>query len=358
LATTVSFGIADRAGGEMLVSQRASVSKPDPAGHSTVEARLDISVLPPGDYVAVATVSDGTGQLGRRIRPLRIDAAAPAPGNGVSDAGPIPRVRFGVDATSNAVRSFARTDVLSPDALRFFAGRLAAAEKAPAPAGIEAAAAAVLGGQFDEALATLADAASNRLSVVFLRGLALLGKGELEPAAAQFRDALRIADDFLPAAFYLGACYAAGGRDSEAVGAWQMALITEAGARIVSEVLADALLRLGDAEQAIAILGEARGRWPDDWGFLPRIAVAQVMLDRQTEALATLEAYLERQPADAQAAALAIRLIYEAHAAGRVVKSAAADRALVAKYRELYRAAGGANQALVDRWVTFIARST
>lgn len=357
LATTVAFGIADRAGGEMLVSQRASVSKPDRAGHSTVEARLDISLLPPGDYIAVATVSDGTRQLGRRIEPLRIDAAAPALGNGVSDADPIPRVRFDVDATSNVVKSFARTDVLSPDALKFFAGRLAAAEKAPAPAGVEAAAAAVRGGQFDEALATLAGAASDRLSVVFLRGLALLGKGELEPAAKQFRDALRIADDFLPAAFYLGACYAAGGRDSEAVGAWQMALITETGARIVSEVLVDALLRLGEARQAIEILTEARGRWPDDWGFLPRLAAAQAMLDRPAEALATLEAYLQRQPSDGQAAALAIRLIYEAHAAGRVAKSAAADRELAAKYRELYRAAGGANQALVDRWVAFVERS-
>ncbi len=358
VATTASFGIADRADGEMLLSQRASVSKPDPAGHSTVEARLDIGLLPPGDYVAVATISDGTRQLGRRIQPLRIDGTAPAFVSGASDAGPIPRVRFSVDAASNVVKSFARADVLSPDALRFFGGRLAAAEKALVPAGVETAAAAVRGGQYDEALATLADAASDRLSVVFLRGLALLGKGELEPAATQFRDALRIADDFLPAAFYLGACYAAGGRDREAVGAWQMALITETGARIVSEVLVDALLRLGDAGQAVEILAEARGRWPDDWGFLPRLAVAQMMLDRQAEALATLEAYLERQPADAQAAALAIRLIYEAHAAGRVAKSAAADRELVAKYRELHRAAGGANQALVDRWVAFIARST
>ena len=137
-----------------------------------------------------------------------------------------------------------------------------------------------------------------------------------------------------------------------------MALITEAGARIVSEVLVDALLRLGDARQAVEILTEARGRWPDDWGFLPRLAAAQAMLDRPAEALATLEAYLQRQPSDGQAAALAIRLIYEAHAAGRVAKSAAADRELATKYRELYRAAGGSNQALVDRWVAFIARST
>jgi VWFA-related protein len=354
---TVSFGIADRADGEMLVSQRASVSKTDPAGHVTAAASLDLSALPPGDYVAVAVVSDGKRQLGRRIQPLRIEAAAPPVGNGGGDASPIPSVRFAMDASSNVVRSFARTDVLAPDALRFFAGRLTAAEKGPAPAGVEAATAAVRGGQFDEALAALADSASDRLSVVFLRGLALLGKGELEPAAGQFRDALRIADDFLPAAFYLGACYAAGGRDSEAVGAWQMALITETDARIVYEVLIDALLRQGEAGQALEALTEARGRWPGDGRFTPRLAAAQVMLDRQAEALATLEDHLQRQPSDAEATALAIRLIYQAHAAGRVAKTAAADRELAAKYRELYRAAGGANQALVDRWVAFILKS-
>jgi tetratricopeptide (TPR) repeat protein len=334
------------------------VSKANAAGHSAAEARLDISLLPPGLYVAVATVSDGKRSLGRQIQPLTIDAALPEVGNGVGEAGPVPRIRFAVDASTNLVRSFARTDVLSPDAVRFFGGRLAAAEKTPAPAGVEAAVAALCGGQFDEALATLADAPSDRLSVVFLRGLALLGKGELEPAARQFRDALRIADDFLPAAFYLGACYAAGGRDSEAAGAWQMALITETDARIVYEVLADALLRQGEASQAIEILTEVRGRWPDDVGFLPRLAAAQAMLQRRTEALATLGTYLERNPSDAEAAALAIRLIYEAHAAGQTVKSATADRELAAKYQELYRAAGGTNQALVDRWVAFIARST
>ena len=222
---------------------------------------------------------------------------------------------------------------------------------------MDAATAALRGGQFDTALSALRDAAPDRLSVVFLAGLALLGRGELEPAAQQFREALRIADDFLPAAFYLGTCYAAGGRDAEAVGAWQTALITEGDARIIYDVLTDALLRLGNAEQAIAIMAEVRGRWPDDDGFLPRLAVAQAMLERRGEALSTLEAYLTGHEKDAEAAALAIRLLYEAHVAGKPVRSAAGDRDLASKFRAVYRAGGGSNQALVDRWVAFILKN-
>jgi len=358
-ARSVSFGIGDSADGPPMVQGKPSALEQAADGRTSAEARLDISLLPPGNYMAVATISDGTRVVARRSWPLTIESAAPAAsGAAAGSSVPPPRVRFGVGQSGSLVKPFARSDVLSPDTVAFFAKRLAAADRKPAPPGADAATAALRSGQFDAALSALRDGAQDRLSVAFLAGLALLGKGDLEPAATQFRAALRLADDFLPAAFYLGACYAAGGRDSEAVGAWQTALVTESDARIVYDVLADALLRLGDAEQALAILSEARGRWPDDGGFLPRLAAAQAMLERRGEALATLEAYLKGHEKDAEAAALAIRLIYEAHAAGRVAKSAAADRELAEKYRELYRAAGGANQALVDRWVAFIARST
>ena len=245
--------------------------------------------------------------------------------------------------------------MLTTDTLSHFAKRLQAADATP-PAGVDTALVALLAERYDDVLAAMRGASSENVSVAFLKGLALLGKGELEPAAGEFRQALRAADDFLPAAFYLGACYAAGGRDEEAVGAWQTALVTETDARIVYDVLVDAWLRLEDAGQALDIVTEARDRWPEDAAFLPRLAVAQAMLERHDQALATLRAYLEDHRADAEAAGLAVRLVYEAHAAGRTIESADADRELAAKYAEWYRAAGGSNQALVDRWVAFIGR--
>ena len=62
------------------------------------------------------------------------------------------------------------------------------------------------------------------LSITMARGIARLRRGDLEPAAAAFRVAIKLASDFPPAAVYLGACYAAGGRDREAAGAWQLVL--------------------------------------------------------------------------------------------------------------------------------------
>jgi predicted Zn-dependent protease len=157
--------------------------------------------------------------------------------------------------------------------------------------------------------------------------------------------------------FYLGACYAAGGKDRDAAGAWQTSLATESDARIVYDVLADALLRLIEGQRALEILTEARERWPDDDLFLPRLAAAQALTGRRDEAIRTLGPYLDRHPDDIGAIILAARVLFEAHSAGKAAVSPAADRELAAKLSALYRAAHGPEQALLDRWVSFITQS-
>jgi len=194
------------------------------------------------------------------------------------------------------------------------------------------------------------------LSQTFLRGLALFGKGELEPAAAQFRASLRISSEFLPAAFYLGACYAAGGRDREAAGAWQTSLVSESDARIVYDVLADAWLRLQEGEQASSILAEAREKWEGDDSFVPRLAASRALLRQPREAVALLVPYVEAHPQETDATFLAIRLIYDAHAANGRLGTDAEDAALIQRLAASYRAAEGPNVALVDRWAAFVAR--
>jgi hypothetical protein len=52
---------------------------------------------------------------------------------------------------------------------------------------------------------------------------------------------------------------------------------------------------------------------------------------------------------------LGLRLLFEARSAGGRVFSAAEDAERARRYAGLYKAAGGPSQALVDRWVTFIA---
>ena len=87
-------------------------------------------------------------------------------------------------------------------------------------------------------------------------------RGDLESAAAAFRTAIKIASDFPPAAVYLGACYAAGGRDREAAGAWQLVLALGQEDAVVYRLTADALLRLGDAAAADDVLKDAVRAFP------------------------------------------------------------------------------------------------
>ena len=347
--SAVAFDIADRPDGPSVVGVRTKPVSAEGGRRWTAAAAVDVRLLPPGDYLVVATVFDGDTVIGKVSRPFRLESADRA----IAAGGP--RAAFGVAESGGLVGPFGPQDAMTPDALQFFLARLQQADGA-ASEPLSATAASVRGGRFDEAIAALADAQSDRLSVPFLRGLALFGKGDLVPASEQFREALRLDSEFLPAAFYLGACYAAGGQDRQAAGAWQTSLVSESEARIVYDVLADALLRLGDGEQAESIIREALGRWPEDDSFVPRLAAAEAMQRRSAEAMATLEPYLERHPADASAWFLAMRVLYDAHAGGGVVTSLAEDGARAAKFAEGYKSAAGPRLALVDRWAAFIQK--
>ena len=173
----------------------------------------------------------------------------------------------------------------------------------------------------------------------------------LDNAARDFRATLRLSPEFFPAAFYLGACYAAGGRDDEAAGAWQTSLVTEAEAPFVYEVLGDALLRLDEGQQAADILKEAHTLWPSDDRFARRLAVAHAAARQHAEAIALLETHLAAHPDDRQAWLLGAWLIYDARLAGRPIGTTSeADVARLQRYRERYAAAGGTELGLVDQW--------
>jgi VWFA-related protein len=350
--SAVAFDVVDRPDGPSVVGVRTTPESAEGGRRFTASAAVDVRLLPPGDYLLRATAFDGEAVLGKVSRPFRLELLPTSPGG--------PRAAFSVAESGGLVRPFERQDALTPEALQYFLNRLQQADSAAGEV-VSSAAASVRGGRFDEALAALASAESDRLAVPFLRGLALLGKidlkaSDLEAAAGQFREALRVDSEFLPAAFYLGACYAAGGRDREAAGAWQTSLVSESEARIVFDVLADALLRLGDGEQAESIIREALGRWPDDDRFVPRLAAAEAMQRRRAEALATLEPYLDRHPDDASAWFLGMRVLYDAHAGGSLVSNQAEDGARASRYAAAYKAAGGPRAALVDRWAAFVQK--
>ena len=161
---------------------------------------------------------------------------------------------------TSRIESFDRASVLAPQVVGFFVDRMNIGRSgSPTP---PAAVAAAREGKFDAATEAAKAGGNSQLATAFFDGLGRYAHGDLEGAAARFRETIKLESDFLPAAFYLGACYAAGGKDRDAAGAWQMSLITEGEAPFIYTLLGDAFIRLGDMNAAIDILKEAAGLWP------------------------------------------------------------------------------------------------
>ena len=311
------------------------------------EAGVPIALLPPGDYVARAVVMVSGKKVGQVARPFRV--TRPAATIASPGAGTVPMRAAAPIAFTSKIDAFDKSSVLAPQVVGFFLDRLSAAAASSA-ATVRPAVDSVRAGKFDEAMDALKSTPDDQLAAVFLKGLVLFHRGDLNGAAAKFRDALRMDSEFYSAAFYLGACYAAGGKDREAAGAWQTSLITVSNASFVYTLLGDALLRLRDMDQAIDVLTEARTLWPNDDQVTLRLGTALVMANKPAEAMKVLDPYLAAHPADTDRLYLALRALYEARSSGRTLTSADADRALFVRYADAYAAAKGPQLALVEQW--------
>src|SRR3954469_2173084 len=351
-AATVMMEVAQTESGRALDSVPARFQDVSAPNRRAAEAGVPIGLLPAGDYVARAVISEGGRKIGQVVRPFRIARAAAsvtAPGASapMKAAAPI--------AFTSRIESFDKTSVLSPQVVGFFLDRMSAAAAANA-ANVRPAIASVRAGRFDDAMKALESTGDDQLAAVFLKGLVLLQRGDLNAAATRFREALRMDSEFYSAAFYLGACYAAGGKDRDAAGAWQTSLITESNAPFVYTSLGGALLRPRDMDQALDVLTEARALWPADDDVAQRLGTALAMANKPAEALKGLEPYLAAHPSDHERTFLALRALYEAKAAGRTVKSAEDDKALFRAYADAYAAARGPQLALVEQWRKYVEK--
>jgi tetratricopeptide (TPR) repeat protein len=188
----------------------------------------------------------------------------------------------------------------------------------------------------------------DELNLAFVRGLNALSKGEVAQAAAWFQQTLKGASDFLGAAFYLGATHAVSGRDKEAIGAWEMALLSE-NPGAVYPVLVDALLRTGDGRMALDILAEAPSAWPNDDERLKREAIALAMLGDFSGALPKLKDQLDNTRNDDQPLLfVAIQVLFRMH---QLDKSLSPDNLQrFREYVERHQKLGGPDRAIVDTW--------
>ncbi len=348
--TTVMFEVAKDEQARALdgAAGRVQPASADSPNRRTLEGSIPLALLPPGDYVARAVVSTDGRKVGQVTRPFRVGktvsiAAKPKPGIGARTLATRPA---DIQLAARTER-FEPASVLTPQVIGFFVERLnvgGRGEPNPEPVIDHARA-----GRFDEAVQSLSTPGTS-VSAAFLTGLALYSKGELEPAAARFREALQLDSEFFPAAFYLGTYYAARGRDLDAVGAWRLALVTESDAPFIYTLLGDALLRLREVDQALAILDDASARWPENDEVQVRIGAALAMAGKRADALRKLEAYLDKYPDNQERQFAALRLLYQARTDGRPIKSTNEDRALFTRWATAYATAKGPQLALVEQW--------
>jgi len=192
-------------------------------------------------------------------------------------------------------------------------------------------------------------AAGDQEAAAFLRGLELFTKGQLDQAAAQLSLASGPRRQFFPAAFYLGAIYAAAGRDRDAAGVWQLAIGSEPRPVSVYIMAADARLRDGQPASAIELLKPAYALDPGNDDVARRLGMVYVLTGQYAEAVPVLDAYLARHPADQDLLLAAVLAHYEAAQAGRTPSNAERDR--LRRYASAYR---GPHAALVAKYVEFL----
>ncbi len=344
----VILQIADAENGSPLVNVEArQVARGNVRAFA---ATMRLGVLPAGEYVARALVNvPGQPEL-RLTRPFMLSPTAIA----TPEAPPDPAVPRDPDAPPAPVapsrivapvpRFLAQT-ILTPNVVLPFLDGLA--DMHPPSADVEAVVERARSGNYD-APATTGGTPDDELNLAFVRGLNALGNGEVAQAAAWFQQTLKGASDFLGAAFYLGATHALSGRDRDAIGAWQMALLSDNPAAVYP-VLVDALLRIGDGRGALDVLEAAPQAWPDDNSRLRREAIALAMVGDFSGALPKLKDQLDNTRVDDQPLLfVAIQVLFKMHQQDRSLSPDNLTR--FRSYVERHQKLGGPDRAHVETW--------
>jgi hypothetical protein len=315
-----------------LVVDRASAN-----GSRLAHGEIPVRMLPPGDYAATLSLA----LAGRTVVRSRTFTLGSLPPPDASELG---------ELVTTSVGPFSPADVLAPGVLAPVLRRAIEADPASGDAPMRAAIAA-LESQGLQAVNLKPFAKRTDLGALMLRGAMLLHQRHLEDAANSFRAALRVSSEFLPAITYLGACYAAGGRDREAVGAWQTALVTESDSPLVYRLAADGLLRLGDSAEAVSLLAEAAGRWPEETTLLRRHALAVAAREGPAHAVDALLPALEHaERPDQDLVALASQLAVASAARSDEGAAARVTRAAAMASRH------GPVPPLLARWAKFLQK--
>jgi VWFA-related protein len=336
--TTVTFEVADDPDSAALASIPVTLIPGRQPTWRIAAAVINAKSLPPGRYVARAKIARDGKAVGVLARPFVFEHE----GGGAPVAGSVAVAAAAVSFASSLPK-FDSAAVLKPEML---GPMLDMVEKRSAT--LKDAITEARAGRYGPA-ALEAFSAGDQTAAAFLRGIDLYTKGQIDQAATQFQVSAGPRREFFPSAFYLGALFAAAGRDQDAAGVWQIALGTDPRPAVVYMMVADARLRTGQAVSAIDILKPAYERDPAQDEIARRLAMAYSMTGRHADALPVLDNYLSRKPTDQELLYAAIVAQYELARNGQPLSNV--DRAKLRKYSAAYK---GPNAALVEKYLQTI----
>jgi VWFA-related protein len=306
---------------------------------------INTSALPPGQYLARASVHQGGKPRGHIVRPFRVVVAARAADEAPADsAAVLPSAVFsallanlpGVDP-KELVSKAVLNDVL------------AAAEKAR-PAAKSAFASARTGGLGPAALEALT--AGDQAVAAFLRGVDFFAQGQNDRALQQLQVSMQQAPGFAPTRLYLGAALSQANRHREAAGLLQSVGADFTGNAPIARLTALSWLRAGDAANAIAALEQASRT--GDASVTRTLALAYVAANRARDAMPLLTQHLEKNPKDQEALLAGLYALYSTHVPTPRADTLMADRTRAQGWAKAYASLKGEHQALVDAWVSYL----
>jgi tetratricopeptide (TPR) repeat protein len=332
----VTFEIAENPDGPALMSLPAQLAGGARPTWRVASGVVGARALPPGRYVARAQIQQAGKTVGVLSRPFVLERAP-----GARTVAPASAAAASV-AFASLLPKFDPALAMRSD----FVGPMLDLVEKRSPT-LKSALVEARAGRYGAA-ALEALTAGDQATAAFLRGVELFSKGQLDQAATQLQIAAGPRREFFPAAFYLGAAFAAVGRDRDAAGVWQLALGNEPRPPIVYTMVADARLRDGQPESAIDILKPAYAREPANDDIARRLTVAYAMTGRFAEALPVADAYLTRRADDQDILFTALISQYEVVRTGQVVLSNV-DRTRIRRYATAYK---GPQRALIDKYLT------
>jgi VWFA-related protein len=307
---------------------------------------MSTTALPPGRYLARASVKEDGKARGHLVRPFRVAAPSAAAASGTPANMPARLPAEMLVAMLANLPPVERKELVAPTVL---ATVLASAEKAR-PAAKGAFAAARSGNLGSAALDALAS--GDQVTAAFLRGIDLFGQGQTDRAVQQLQIAMQQAPSFAPTRMYLGAALAEGNRHREAAGLLQSAGAELATVAPVARMAANSWLRVGDAANAITALEQANAS--GDTAVSRTLALAYLTANRGSDALPLLARSLEANPRDQDTLLSAIYATYVTHFPTARQESLAADRTRAQTWAKAYGSLKGERQALVDLWMKYL----